>query len=57
MRAVLIEHFGDPAEALRVVDLARGPLPPDQARIEIEAAARGPRQPPPPLVSGWAAGG
>lgn len=42
MRAVLIDHFGDPAEALRVEDLPRGPLPPDQARIEIEAAAINP---------------
>lgn len=42
MRAVLIDHFGDPAEALRVVDLPRRPLPPEQARIEIEAAAINP---------------
>jgi NADPH:quinone reductase-like Zn-dependent oxidoreductase len=42
MRAVRIDHFGDPAEALRVVDVSTAPLPGGQARVKIEAAAINP---------------
>jgi len=39
MRSVLINHFGDPAEVRRTVEL---PRPPDQVRFEIEAPAINP---------------